>query len=613
VPRAFEALSRLVPLVLVVAGTFVAFLPVLHAGFLNWDDRTNLVRNANVRGLGWSQLRWMFTSTRLGHYTPITWLSFGLNYVLGGMNPLGYHLGNLLLHAANAGLFYLVTCRLLAEAFRASVGARPSAGTSASPDLCIRVGAAFAALCFGVHPLRVESVAWVTERRDVLCGLFTLLTVLAYLTFCRRREPACFKSGWYWASLAFFALALLSKSIVVAFPLVLMALDVHPLRRLSFADRSWRGRAGHLVVEKLPFLALSAVISAVMLVAGWRGVLTPIAMLGVPERLAISGYGLAFYLEKAVVPWPLSPLYELHYPVRPLSATYLLPAALVVVIATAVVRGRHRIPGAAVAGIAYVALLLPVIGWTHNGEQVTADRYTYLSELGFAVLAAGGLTWVLRRRERFEPWIVTACVAAAALVVVGWGAASWRQSAVWHDTETLWRSALRVDPDCTICGINLGAELIARRPPDPHGVREAEALFRHALSVRPDRTFGYHGLGVSLVLQQRYDEAEVPFRRYAEQDPTSAVGPLDLGLLRLFQHRHLEAIELLRRARAIDPRVPGLADGLSRALRERSRELRDDGRSAEADALLAEADRVQGAPREVVPRRSQGSDEAIVR
>ena len=153
---------------LVVAVSVMAFLPTLSAGFVNWDDDVNFTTNMGFRGLGAAQLRWMFTTTLLGHWIPLTWLTLGANYALGGMDPWGYHLVNVLVHAAAAGVFFLVARRLLAVALDGPAGA-------------IDLGAALAALVFGAHPLRVESVAWITERRDVLCALFYMLTVLAYL------------------------------------------------------------------------------------------------------------------------------------------------------------------------------------------------------------------------------------------------------------------------------------------------------------------------------------------------------------------------------------------------------------------------------------------------
>src|SRR5262249_21283535 len=159
--------------------SFLAFLPALRGDFV-WDDVHNFVENDHFRGLGGPQLRWMWRTTLLGHYIPLTWMSLRLNYVLGRMDPWGYHLGNPAIPAANAGLFYFVARRLLAAAQGGSAG-EPAAANGDDSGLTLSIGAAFAAIVFGVHPLRVESVAWVTERRDVLCGLFYLLAAWAYL------------------------------------------------------------------------------------------------------------------------------------------------------------------------------------------------------------------------------------------------------------------------------------------------------------------------------------------------------------------------------------------------------------------------------------------------
>lgn len=192
----------LLPLI-VASCTAIAFAPALRNGFVDWDDLDTLTENPFYRGLGWPQLKWMWTTTLMGQYIPVTWMTLGLDYVVWGMDPVGYHLTSLVLHVANAGLFYLVALRLLALGI--------ADGASAN-DFSIRLGAAFAALVFGVHPLRVESVAWATERRDVLCGFFWLLATLAYLRYARWHtdEPAD-RRTWYGISFGCFCLAVLSQ------------------------------------------------------------------------------------------------------------------------------------------------------------------------------------------------------------------------------------------------------------------------------------------------------------------------------------------------------------------------------------------------------------------
>ncbi len=230
---ASATLRRLGAPCLIFAAAFLTFLPALGADFVNWDDDLNFLTNRDFRGLGWSNLRWMATTTHQGHWIPLTWLTLGVNYALGGMNPWGYHLGNLLFHAASAVLFYFAARRLLATA-------GPAAGEPA-----LSVGAAFAALLFAVHPLRVESVVWVTERRDVLSVFFFLLATLGYLHAVERGRDGRLAPAWHGLSVAAFVCALMSKSSTLMLPAALLLLDVYPLRRVN---RDWR----RLIVEKLP-------------------------------------------------------------------------------------------------------------------------------------------------------------------------------------------------------------------------------------------------------------------------------------------------------------------------------------------------------------------------
>src|SRR5437867_6155241 len=245
--RGFWLVPALIALV-----TFAAFLPVLQNQFVDWDDQRNFLDNHHYRGLGWTHLRWMWWTTHMGHYIPLTWMTLGLDYLLWGLNPLGYHLTSLLLHAANAVVFFFVVRRLLTRAL----------SSPSERGYALAVSAGVAALGFAIHPLRVESVVWVTERRDVLSGLFYLLTILIYLRAC---EGGARGRGWYWLSVAVFVGALLSKSMVVNLPVVLVILDVYPLRRLG-GSIGWRSEpARRVYVEKVPFVRLAAAASAIAL------------------------------------------------------------------------------------------------------------------------------------------------------------------------------------------------------------------------------------------------------------------------------------------------------------------------------------------------------------
>src|SRR5437667_2366884 len=346
--RRLELQHAVIPLVIAFS-TFAAFLPTLQNQLVSWDDDKNFLENPHYRGLGWTHLRWMWT-THLGHYIPLTWMTLGLDYLLWGMNPVGYHLTNLLLHAANAVVFFFVVRRLLARAL-------PS---PSEHGYALAVSSGVAALVFAIHPLRVESVAWVTERRDVLSGLFYLVAILLYLRAC---EGGARGRGWYWLSVAVFVGALLSKSMVVNLPVVLVILDVYPLRRLG-GSIGWRSEpARRVYVEMIPFVLLAAAASAIVLRAELsHDTMVSVVQLSAPGRLAVSVYGGSFYLWKTVAPVNLSPLYELPPTVNPWAPPFLLSYGLVVTITAIVLALRRRVPCLPAAWLAYVVTLLPVLG-----------------------------------------------------------------------------------------------------------------------------------------------------------------------------------------------------------------------------------------------------------
>ena len=363
----------------VAIATFFAFLPTLENGFVDWDDQYNFLLNESYRGLGWTKLKWMFTAFHLGHYAPLTWITFGADYLVWGLDPFGYHLTNLLLHTANAVVFYLIAVRLLSA----------SVPDAASRPLLLRFVAAFAALVFAIHPLRVESVAWATERKDVLSALFYLLAVLVYLKPKQvpSGRPAVQRRG-YWLCFLLFVLALLSKSMAVTMPAVLLLLDIYPLRRFSLTVAGLRSsQARWALLEKVPFFALSALAS----IGAFRGtiaesVLTTEEALRWVDRAAVAVYGLGFYLSKLVFPSRLANLYALPIPFDPLAPPVLLSAVSVAGLVLLSTWLARRTLVFLIAFAIYTVILLPVIGIFHNGPQIAADRYTYLALLPWTIL-----------------------------------------------------------------------------------------------------------------------------------------------------------------------------------------------------------------------------------
>src|SRR5574341_508767 len=553
--------------------TIAAFLPTLRNGFVNWDDTVLLSGNPHYRGLGWTQLRWMFTTFHMGHYQPLSWLTYGLDYLLWGMNPVGYHLTSLLLHAAAAVVFYFVARRLLRLALP---------GLSGESAIGPSLAAAFAALLFSLHPLRVESVAWATDRGNVLCGLFYLLTLLAYLRAVEGRPSR----RWLAAAVGLSALALLAKVMAVSLPVLLVILDVYPLRRLGGGPGRWVGRGVRQVWwEKVPFV-LVAVPAALLapFATPHGGTILSLHQHGLAARLAVVVYGLAFYLWKTMVPLGLSPLYELPVALNPLDSLYLLSGAVILALSLLLLLARRRWPAGLALWSAYVAILLPVQGLVQVGPQIAADRYTYLACLGWAVLGGAGLltaghAW--RSRRLGLPAVALLC-GLALIILVGLGGLTWRQVRVWHDPLSLWAHALTIDPKSAIAHNNLGVALARQGNLD-----QAIAHYREALRLQPNYSRAHDSLGAALAkqghlaaaeqeltlalrfnpasaaarlnlanvyaMQGKDEQAEAEYRRLLALKPTYAKAYLNLGLLLRKQGRSDEGIALLQRALALKP------------------------------------------------------------
>jgi Flp pilus assembly protein TadD len=553
-----------------------AFSSAASGGFQQWDDVALLVDNPAYRGLAWSNLRWMFTTNLMGHYMPVTWITYGLDYVVWGLNPYGYHLTNIVLHAANATLVYLVAQRL----FRIVWPGGSAAGNG------LRIAAALSALFFGGHPLRVESVAWITERRDVLSGFFFLLTILLYLRACEveSRDGRAWNRS-YWAAVGTFVLALLSKSMAVTLPAVLLVLDIYPLRRLQLDARGWLPPGPWRVLrEKVPFLLVGAVVSAVAFRALLGGAAaTPWERLGLLERLAVSAYAVAFYLGKTLVPLELSPLYELSLPVDIFDRRFLVSGVVVLLITLVALAARRRWPGLLAVWTCYVVMLLPVAGIFHNGYQIAADRYTYLPGVGWALLGGGAVVAASRGLRRAGSGRPGVAALAGVLVVSAIGTlvlTTWRQAKIWRDDETLWRHAVRLDPASSIAASNLGSGLRLRGK-----VAEAIEQSERAIVLRPAFPEAHLNLGLAKAAQGRTEEAERHFRRVLEIRPRSAPAHAGLGGLLGTLGRLDEALQHFHRALQISPRSAPIHNDLGVVLARR-------GRIAEALPAFDEAVRI---------------------
>ncbi len=527
---------------IVAAVTILVFLPALGGEFLNWDDDQNFLNNPSYRGLGPANVAWAFETFLMGHYHPLTWLTLELDYVIWGMNPTGYRLTNVLLHGATAAVVYLLFLELLRLARREETASRST-----------MYGALFGALFFAVHPLRVESVAWASERRDVLCGLFYALTLRLYLR------------GKRVASLATLAAALLSKVLAATLPAVIVILDLYPLRRRI---------TPRLVLEKIPYFAL-AVAVGLFGIGRYDGSVVPGAaghdefMLGL--RLAMSVFGVAFYLWKTVWPFGLYAQYVYNPDPQPFDTPFVVAGVAVLVITIAVLAMWRTRPYLIAVWAAFAATLLPVLSFLRFDRQnFVADHHSYLATLGFAALAGGLLAHFAADKRALR---------VAAVVTLGLIALTVAQIPVWKDSKTLWAYTVENVPAAIVANNNLGRAYAAEGD-----LEKAREQFERAVAVRPDYAHGNYNLAVLLMRQGELAEAEKHFETAAAGLPAAQTFS-DWGNCLLRQRRPEDAITKYERAIEVRPDFADAHFNLGLALEAV-------GRSDEARRSYAEAARL---------------------
>jgi len=409
----------LLPGLLIAAIAAAVYLPSLGNGFVEWDDQVYVYESEGLALTGPAFIRWAFTAVVSSNWHPFTMLVYGALYRLFGLDPAGYHLANLVLHALNTFLVFVLAMKLLGLA----LGGEKKGGVLA--------GAAIAALAFGLHPQRVESVAWVSELKDVLCGAFFLLSVISYIRWSQGGGRALY----YALSIFFFVLALISKPMAVTLPVVLLILDYYPLRRLDGA-----GSIKKALMEKLSFFLLAAAgaLATIWAQSGDKA-MASLVQSPLAERMDVAVRGAAFYLKKLFVPVDLVPFY-----VRPLEGEFFnyafwISLAVFVVISAACVLLRSRALKA--AWLYYLVTLFPVIGLLQVSDMAAADRYSYLPSLGPVILISGvAASFAVNRRRVLS--LVAVSIPLAALL----GFLTVKQTAVWKDTVSLWTKEISVYP-----------------------------------------------------------------------------------------------------------------------------------------------------------------------
>jgi Tfp pilus assembly protein PilF len=508
----------------------VSYWGVVGNGFINYDDPVYVTENRHVQGgLGLGGVIWAYSATEASNWHPLTWLSLMLDRELFGMNPGGYHWTNVVLHLLGVLFLFLALDRM--------TGVLWCSGLVAG--------------LFAVHPLHVESVAWVAERKDVLSGLFWMLGMWSYARYAER--PGVVRYGWV---VLFFVLGLMSKPMVVTFPFVLLLLDWWPLGRMG----SWGRGLVRLVWEKIPLFLLSAAGSVVTFLVQKEGV-APLGVLPFADRLvnAVVSYGQ--YLVKMLFPFNLAVFYP-HPGGWPMGE-FALSFLLILLVTVFVIMQVGRRPYFLVGWLWYLGTLVPVIGIVQVGSQAMADRYAYLPLIGVYLMAVWGFRDLLLDCPwRRVVWGVVSGGVLGVLVVM-----TQVQVGYWKDSMTLFTHALKVTEKNYLAHNNLGIAMVEKRD-----VVGAMHHYQEALRIKPSFVEANNGLGHLLMIQGRYDEADGQFQTALRKRPGFALAMKNLGDLRMRQGRIDEAVSQYQEAFLHEKQDPELFNNYGVALFCKGRE-----------------------------------------
>ena len=480
---------------------FLIYIPSLQNGFV-WDDEKYILDNTHIHSLNTQSLRWMFTSSHSSNWHPLTWFSHALDYTLWGLQPQRHRLINIIFHALNTFLVFLLIVSILSL-----VKSDPLKPTQKL------IAGVVTSLLFALHPMHVESVVWIAERKDLLSAFFYLLSLLSYLSYASGTSHK-HKTSWFILSIIFFVLALMSKPMAVSLPLILFLLDCYPLERFK-----WRAlQNSTILLEKVPFLILSGVSSVLTIIAQRSGgSIHSLEQVNLGYRLLNSLWAITFYLKKIVLPFQLSPFYPFtFYP----YATYLIPAiifSLTTFFCLRMVKNKKYL--LLCCWLYFLITLLPVLGIVQVGGQAAADRYTYLPSLGPFLLAGLGMIWI---KKRFS---LTSLLVSTCLVMLPLGYLTTEQIKVWRNPETLWECVISIYPETPVAYYNLGTFYGENNRLD-----EAISQFKIAIAINNDYKEAHNNLGVAYYKQGKIDKAIAEYKSEIALNPRYEMAYNNLGL-----------------------------------------------------------------------------------
>jgi Tfp pilus assembly protein PilF len=503
--------------------TVIAFEPVRHNDFVSYDDRAYVTENPRVRaGLTRSSVIWAFTATSASNWHPLTWLSHMTDCSLFGLNPSGHHLTSLLFHIANTLLLFGILKRMTGKVW-------PSV---------------FVAAVFALHPLRVESVAWVAERKDVLSSFFALLAIAAYLRYAEK--PGV---GRYLLTLLVLCLGLMAKPMLVTLPFVFLLLDYWPMNRFQWArpemdqDSSPSSVAGNyhatsvarLIAEKIPFflvIAVSCLVTFRVQQRAWSE--ASLENLPVNARIINALTSYLGYIIKMFCPTRLAVLYPYPKDLR-VDAALLLPVGIAILM---IRYARHR-PWLTFGLLWFLGTLVPAIGLVQVGMQAMADRYTYLPSIGISIIVVWGAAELLAnwRYRRIGLGIIAGALLSVLLICTR------VQIRYWQNSVTLYKHALAVTKDNLIVHNNLADVLLKDNRPD-----EAILHLEESLRINPKFHLVHYNLGRAFLSQERLDEAAASFKKALELQPDHPYGNYNMGVVMTRLGNHEDAIRYFKTA-----------------------------------------------------------------
>lgn len=485
-----------IPAFFVALVTLLVYLPAVNNGFVNWDDQAYVYENQNIQSFDLGFLKWSLTAVVASLWHPLTLISLALDHAIWGLDPWGYHLTNILIHSLNTFLVFMLAMRLIEcnNLWKDKKKAMISAFT--------------AALLFGIHPLHVESIAWVSERKDVLSAFFFLLTLLTYIKYVQAKGST--KIYLYVLALISFTLALMSKPMVVTLPVVLLILDYYPFKRLELKN------AKTMLLEKLPFFSLSFLTALATLWAHkTSGALPTLEIFPLTMRILSAMYAYIFYLAKMILPISLAPFYP--YPEWMELFTFKYIAAYVfflfiILIAIWSIR-KHKLFSAVL--LYYFIILIPVIGIVQVGKQMAADRYTYLPSLGPFLLIGLGLGCFFERSSRN---IRLAVIAVIILISAIQANKTLKQIAIWHDSVTFWSHEINLFPTASPVPYNNRGLAFASIGEQRAAIND----FSTAIEIDPGHIIAYKNRGVAYNNVGDYEEAIKDFDKAIKAQPDDA-------------------------------------------------------------------------------------------